>query len=324
VTIKNAARGFLPTGGRVLALREPAGPGVRVDSALRLGLEVGGAYDPMLAKFIAHGPDRQTALRRLDGALSETTLLGVPTNVAFLRALLRHPDVVAGTLDTGLVERALGELVEQAIPDPVYAVAALQRVLELEPAPPPSITDPWDIPGGWRLGEPAWSSWRFQLTGQEPVDVRVRGRAAAAQVSVAGGEPMACALRADGADLVLSWAGATQRYVATGTEGQRWLGRRGRAWALTETGPLAAARSDTSGAAGGPLRSPMPGTVLSVSVAEGDEVVAGQALLVIEAMKMEHTITAECDGVVADLAVREGNQVAVDAPLVTVQPEERE
>ncbi|HEY4005777.1 MAG TPA: acetyl/propionyl/methylcrotonyl-CoA carboxylase subunit alpha [Pseudonocardia sp.] len=324
VYAEDPARGFLPTGGRVLALREPAGPGVRVDSALCPGLEVGGAYDPMLAKVIAHGPDRQTALRRLDGALSETTLLGVPTNVAFLRALLRHPDVVAGALDTGLVERALGELVEQAIPDPVYAVAALQRVLELEPSGPGVITDPWDIPGGWRLGEPAWSSWRFQLAGQHPVDVRVRGRAAAAQVSIGGGEPMACALRADGADLVLRWAGATQRYAATGSDGQRWLGRRGRAWALTETGPLAASRADTGGAAGGPLRSPMPGTVLSVSVAEGDEVVAGQALLVIEAMKMEHTITAECDGVVTDLAVREGNQVAVDAPLVTVQLQEQE
>jgi acetyl-CoA/propionyl-CoA carboxylase biotin carboxyl carrier protein len=322
VYAEDPARGFLPTGGRVLRLREPTGPGIRVDSALRAGLEVGGAYDPMLAKVVAHGPDRATALRRLDGALVDTAVLGVPTNVAFLRALLRHPDVAAGKLDTGLVERALDQLVDDNIPDPVYAVAALQRVLEMEPAGP--VVDPWELPGGWRLGEPAWSTWRFALSGHEPVDVRVRGRAGAAEVSVNGGEPAACALRADGDDLELRYAGATQRYQAAGDDRQRWLGRRGRAWSLTETGPLAAARADVGGTAGGSVRSPMPGTVLHVSVADGDRVRAGQPLLVIEAMKMEHTISAPTDGRVAELAVRPGSQVAVDQPLATVVPEEGE
>ncbi|MBO0851766.1 MAG: ATP-grasp domain-containing protein, partial [Pseudonocardia sp.] len=203
VSIKDGARGFLPTGGKVLALHEPEGPGIRVDSSLRPGLQVGGAYDPMLAKVIAHGPDRQTALRRLDGALVDTVTLGVPTNVAFLRALLRRPEVVAGELDTGLVERALPELVDGRIPEPVYAVAALRRLLALEPTSG-RARDPWDIPGGWRLGEPAWSTWRFELAGHEPVDVRVRGRADAAEVAVGDGEPVACSLRADGEELVLS------------------------------------------------------------------------------------------------------------------------
>ena len=324
VYAEDPARGFLPTGGRVLHLREPSGPGIRVDSALRPELEVGGAYDPMLAKVIAHGPDRGTALRRLDGALVDTSVLGVSTNVAFLRALLRHPAVAAAELDTGLVERALDELVDDTIPEPVYAVAALQRVLGMEPTGP--TADPWDIPGGWRLGEPAWSTWRFELSGHEPVDVRVRGRASAAEVAVGGGEPVPCALRLDagpaGPELVLSYQGATQRYQTAGTDGQRWLGRRGRSWALAETGRLAAARSGGGGAVGGELRSPMPGAVLAVSVAEGDTVVAGQPLLVIEAMKMEHTIAAPTDGVVAELAVREGQQVAVDQPLVTVTPAE--
>ncbi|WP_028924566.1 acetyl/propionyl/methylcrotonyl-CoA carboxylase subunit alpha [Pseudonocardia acaciae] len=322
---EDPARGFLPTGGRVLTLHEPTGPGIRVDSALRPGLEIGGAYDPMLAKVIAHGPDRQTALRRLDGALVDTVTLGVPTNVAFLRALLRHPDVATGKLDTGLVERALPELVDGEIPEPVYAVAALRRLLALDPPGP--VTDPWDLPGGWRLGEPAWSTWRFELAGHEPVDVRVRGRADAAEVAVGDGEPVACSLRADGDTLVLSYAGATQRYTtafdARGSTGQRWLGRRGRSWALAETDRLAAAHSGLSGtgAGGGTVRSPMPGTVLSVSVAEGDTVTAGQPLLVIEAMKMEHTIAAPTDGVVTELPVRTGHQVAVEQPLATVAPE---
>ena len=338
---EDPARGFLPTGGRVLRLHEPTGPGLRVDSALRPGLEVGGAYDPMLAKVIAHGPDRETAIRRLDGALSETTLLGVSTNIAFLRALLRHPTVLAGELDTGLVERALDDLVapEQNVPDPVYAVAALQKVLELEPSDGDTADrDPWDLPGGWRLGEPAWSTWRFELSGHEPVDVRVRGRAGAAEVSVGGGEPVACGLRADPgpgagagtggsggvdeADLVLSYADATQRYTSAGTNGRRWLGRRGRTWALNETDRLSAARtSGAGGAAGGALRSPMPGTVLSVAVAEGDHVSAGQPLVVIEAMKMEHSVRAPFDGVVAAVVAKAGATVGVDEALVTVEAE---
>ena len=322
VYAEDPARGFLPTGGRVLALHEPSGPGVRVDSCLRPGLEIGGAYDPMLAKVIAHGPDRQTALRRLDGALVNTAVLGVSTNVAFLRALLRHPDVVAGRLDTGLVERALDELVDSDIPEPVYAVAALQRVLEMEPTG--AAAGPWDLPGGWRIGEQAWSTWRFELSGHDPVDVRVRGRVGAAEVSVGGGEPVRAALRrddgGDAAALVLSYAAATQRYITAATNGERWLGRRGRSWSLAETGRLAAARSSADGAASGTLRSPMPGTVLTVAVADGDQVTAGQSLLVVEAMKMEHTIAAPTDGVIADLMVKSGQQVAVDAPLVTVVP----
>jgi acetyl-CoA/propionyl-CoA carboxylase biotin carboxyl carrier protein len=262
----------------------------------------------------------------------------VSTNIAFLRALLRHPAVLAGELDTGLVERALEDLVtpEQAVPDPVYAVAALHRVLELEPPPGAGAersasgtsisADPWDHPGGWRLGEPAWSTWRFELSGHDPVDVRVRGRAGVAEVSVAGGEPVACALRADPApdgtdDLVLSYADATQRYTTATGNGRRWLGRRGRTWALGETDRLAAARtSGAAGAAGGTLRSPMPGTVLSVAVADGDQVSAGQPLVVIEAMKMEHSVRAPFDGVVASVVVKPGATVAVDESLVTVEP----
>ncbi|MGA9691528.1 MAG: biotin carboxylase N-terminal domain-containing protein, partial [Pseudonocardiaceae bacterium] len=102
---EDPALGFLPTGGQVLQLREPAGPGVRVDSGLALGDAVGSDYDPLLAKVIAHGPDRDTALRRLDAALAQTSILGLGTNVAFLRALLADADVQAGKLDTGLVAR---------------------------------------------------------------------------------------------------------------------------------------------------------------------------------------------------------------------------
>src|SRR3712207_1326879 len=123
---EDPARGFLPQTGTVLGLREPAGPGVRLDSSLAVGSVVGTDYDPMLAKVVAWGPDRDTARARLAGALGHTAVLGVPTNTAFLRALLTDPDVVAGRLDTGLIERR-GEALTAAEPVPpaVYAAAAL-------------------------------------------------------------------------------------------------------------------------------------------------------------------------------------------------------
>ena len=118
VYAEDPARGFLPTGGTVLALRTPSGTGVRVDSALAEGLTVTSDYDPMLGKVIAWGPDRATALRRLDRALADTVVLGVTTNTGFLRALLADPDVRAGRLDTGLVERIVARprLAVSAVP----------------------------------------------------------------------------------------------------------------------------------------------------------------------------------------------------------------
>ena len=133
VYAEDPSRGFLPTGGTVLALREPDGPHVRTDSGLAPGARVTSSYDPMLAKVIAWAPDRGAALRRLDAALAGTTVLGVTTNIAFLRALLAQPDVAAGRLDTGLAERHLGDPAAGGVPDAVLAAAALARLLAGEP-----------------------------------------------------------------------------------------------------------------------------------------------------------------------------------------------
>lgn len=135
VCAEDPSRGFLPSGGTVLALREPQGGGVRTDSGLSEGVPVGSLYDPMLSKVIAYGPDRATALRKLRAALADTVILGVPTNAGFLRRLLAHPDVVAGRLDTGLVEREAEGLVPDGVPDEVYAAAAAVRREALEPRP---------------------------------------------------------------------------------------------------------------------------------------------------------------------------------------------
>ncbi|WP_434438968.1 acetyl/propionyl/methylcrotonyl-CoA carboxylase subunit alpha [Lentzea sp. E54] len=296
VYAEDPSRGFLPTGGRVLALSEPTD--VRVDSGLYEGLVVGSDYDPMLAKVIAHGRTREEALRRLDHALGRMVLLGVTTNIPFLRALLRDEDVRSGALDTGLVERKLDSLTTAEIPDDVYVAAGLERSLE------PRGDDPWDQLSGWRVGEHAWTTWRIN-----DVDVRVRGD----EVVVGAGEPVRAKARREGADLLVG----SRRYAMARDGDVLWLGHDGASWALTEAEFLVGAAGGAA-ASGGPVKSPMPGTVLVVRAQQGEEVTAGQALFVVEAMKMEHTVTAPVDGVLAEVNVQAGQQVALDQVLALV------
>ncbi len=314
---EDPARGFLPTGGTVLALREPELPHVRVDSGLSAGTTVGSDYDPMLAKVIAWAPDRDSALGRLDAALAETVVLGVGTNIAFLRALCSDPDVVAGRLDTGLVARRVDSLTADDVPDDVLAAAALERLEDLEPPGP--VVDAFDLPGGWRVGTPSWASWLMQVGGHEAVEVRVRGRAAAAEVAVGTDDPAPASVERAGATLRTSYAGRTHRYAYAEDGDVVWLGRDGRTWAVRERERLAAARHDTA-ATTGPLTAPMPGTVTVVSVAVGETVAAGQPLVVVEAMKMEHSVVAPTDGTVTELFVHSGQQVAMNAALAVIAP----
>ncbi|HXT42994.1 MAG TPA: biotin carboxylase N-terminal domain-containing protein [Pseudonocardiaceae bacterium] len=319
VYAEDPAGDFLPTGGRILLLREPdAGPGLRVDSGLLVGEHVGSHYDPLLAKIIAHGPDRGTALRRLDAALAATSILGVGTNVSFLRALLADPDVQAGRLDTGLVERCSAARTVGP-PDDVLAAAALRALLALEPNGP--VVDPFALPGGWRLGEPAWTRWQVQAGGHEPVEVRTRGRAAGADVVVggAGGIAQRASARWDGGDLAVTVDGITRRYTCVAESAVVWLGRDGHSWELSEQPTVDAARP-TEASLDGIVRAPMPGTVTVVDVVEGQQVSAGTRLLVLEAMKMEHALTAPIEGVIRALAARPGGTVERDAVVAVVEP----
>ena len=313
---EDPAAGFLPTGGRIVALREPVG--VRVDSGIVEGSSVGSDYDPMLAKIIAHGADRAEALRRLDAALGDTVLLGLGTNIGFLRALLTDPDVVAGDLDTGLVGRKLDGLTHEALPADVIGVAVGKTLLDLEPpGRPGSIIDPFDIPGGWRLGEPAWTARRLAVAGHDPVEVRFRGRAAAAELEIDGADAVRISTTADHRH---TQAGIARDYeVVRAADGVLWIGIDGRSWAAREQDALEAAAVTDTMAVGGPVVSPMPGTVTVVEVVEGQHVVAGQRLVVVEAMKMEHALTAPAEGTVHGLCIRAGSIVAKDAVLLMVE-----
>ncbi|MEV4145196.1 acetyl-CoA carboxylase biotin carboxylase subunit [Amycolatopsis sp. NPDC049691] len=320
VYAEDPARGFIPTGGTVLAVHEPSGDGVRVDSWMTRGAVIGSNYDPMLAKVIAWGPDRAAALHRLDRALADTALLGVGTNTAFLRGLLADDDVRAGRLDTELVDRRLADLVSSDVPAEFFVAAALDRFLELQPSG--SIVDPWDVPDGWRMGGSGGVVFRLK-SGAARAVVRVQGTPSAATVFVDDAAPVEVSARRDGDVLEIRHAGGFHRYrQACGPDRTVWLARDGLSFPFGEQEFVLSSRGEAAGA--GPVTSPMPGTVLVVKVAAGDVVKAGTPLLVVEAMKMEHTVTAPIDGVVSELPVRAGQQVALDETLAVVTPQEEQ
>jgi acetyl-CoA/propionyl-CoA carboxylase biotin carboxyl carrier protein len=290
---------------------------VRVDSSLAVGTVVGTDYDPMLGKVIATGPDRETARARLVAALAGTAVLGVATNTGFLQALLSDPDVVAGRLDTGLIERR-GEALTAVgpVPSAVYAAAALALVVEAEPTG--ARVDRWDVPDGWRLGEPAWTVRRLTAAGGEPVTVRVRGRAADAVVCVGDADPQPARAERDGDALAVTVDGLRTRYAVVHSAGTVWLAADGRVTSFREQERLAGAGGAV--ASDGAVTAPMPGTVTVVKVSVGDQVEAGDPLLVVEAMKMEHVLTAPLAGTVTELGVTAGRPVRLDERVAVVTP----
>lgn len=321
---EDPARGFLPSGGTVLRLREPQGDGVRTDSGLTEGTEVGSLYDPMLSKVIAYGPDRATALRKLRAALAGTVTLGVQTNAGFLRRLLAHPAVVSGDLDTGLVEREADSLVGGEVPAEVYAAAALLRQAALEPATASGWRDPFDAADGWRMGGGrAWTAHPLRVAGHDPVTVRVRATAdGGTELLLPGADtPLrASAGPLEGHRFTCALDGVAHTFAAL-PDGS-WLGRDGDAWQVRDHDPVAASLTRAGQAGADSLTAPMPGTVTVVKVAVGDEVDAGQSLLVVEAMKMEHVISAPHAGTVTELDVSPGTTVAMDQVLAVIAPVE--
>jgi len=333
---EDPAGGFLPTGGTVLAMREPTGEHVRVDSGIGVGTEVGSWYDPMLAKVIAWGPDRPAALARLQHALAGTALLGIKTNLEFLAQLLADPDVAAGRLDTELVDRELPRLLSgraaylgrDGLGERVLAVHGLAQLLALQPDEwlgAARVRDPWQIPSGWRMGE--HRPLLLRVDQGDVVEVRVWGTPAAAHVQVGTGPVWPASVRPAGspvagsnAELLVTLDGVTERWLSAVQEGQTWLNHEGRTWVVEEAPIRLRERAAFAGTA--EVRSPMPGVVLAVQVAEGDEVLAGQPLVVVEAMKMEHAVTAARAGQVRELLVRVGDQVRLDQPLAFIHSAE--
>jgi len=280
VYAEDAEDGFLPSTGRVERLRWPAGEGIRVDAGIDEGDEIGGQFDPMLAKVIAHGTDRGEALDRLSAALDETVLLGVTTNLRFLRWLIREPAVRDGQARIDTLERIWPPDDWQArtsIPASAWTAAA-------------SALDA----GGWRLNGPARARLLADDGTERVVELGARGEADdTIEVAVAG----------------------HAAHVDNG----------GRSVAFRVAPPPdvdRAARAAVSHHAGGPAEvdAPMPGSVLAVHVAAGAAVEAGDPIVTLEAMKMEHVVVAPIAGTVAELRVRRADQVARGEILAILEP----
>ncbi len=297
VYAESPERGFLPSVGRILVFR--AAVDVRTDAAVETGSEVSASYDPMIAKVIAHAPTRAEALSTLDAALAETVVLGVETNIAFLRALCADPRVQAGDMDTGLIETLLpfeaGEVPEEALGAAARVLAGMDAA---------SGDSPWARLHGWRLTGTA--------------DPR-------AQAFLTYGEELVTALPGDDGNIPAAVAG----------DGAVWVsddGRSVRLRPLTRAQALArrlAALDPAPSASDPDCRTPMPGVVVAVHVQDGAAVRKGELLVSIEAMKMEHPVLAPHDGVVRLLVavgeqVRQGQTVARVplAPTGAENPEE--
>jgi acetyl-CoA/propionyl-CoA carboxylase biotin carboxyl carrier protein len=310
VYAEDPAGGFLPSTGRVIAYREPpADGGVRVDSGIDVGSEVTAHYDPMLAKVIASGADRATALRRLDRALARTLVVGPTTNIAYVRALIARPEVRDGALDTALIER-LGDAI--APPPPAQDLAGL-AVAALAGEPPSD--DPWDARDGWRVGGPAAAS---------PPRMRLRAPDGTLVEATAPPDPtpppgrVAISTRLPRSDRQTPRGGGSGREVEVVRDGDAvWLVDDG---VPTRWEPAAEVAAEHAGS--GSLEAPMPGVVLDVRAQPGDAVEAGDVLVVLESMKMELTVVAPAAGVVGAVHVSAGEHVARGQALVEVQPGE--
>jgi acetyl-CoA/propionyl-CoA carboxylase, biotin carboxylase, biotin carboxyl carrier protein len=290
---EDPAAGFLPAVGTVRELEPPSGPGIRVDLGIARGAEIGTDYDPMLAKLIAHGPDRAIAIARLDRALADLELLGVAHNAAFSRELLARPDVLEGSLDTGLLERALEEEALDLEPSGDLTAAAAFAIWLDDTAGETLAPGPWrrhfEDAGELRIG-PGW----IEIDGE-------RHQARARR-------------RADGR-IAVELDGIERSYATARDSEGVWVGREGRVLHMVPRRDLIAEHIQE-----GSLEAPMPGKVLSVEVANGDLVEAGDVLMILESMKMELQITAPEAGVVEGLELGAGDQVGPGQILVAVLP----
>lgn len=312
VYAEDPARGFLPTGGTVLGLAEPGGSGVRVDSGLADGTVIGSDYDPMLSKVIAHADDRAAAIRALDTALARTAVLGVTTNIEFLRFLLADPDVLAGDLDTGLLDRRMPAFQPAEPGDRELIAAAAYKWLRSWPDP---VTDLWAVPTGWRIGITAPTTLRLH-SGDRTDHVHLTGTPAAATAAVEDGESRSLSTSLDGDRLSLTLDGLRTEYIVAYVDGQVWLSGAGFTGVVEELRE-APVRPDDDLSGDAELNSPMPGSVVAVGVTDGQRIEAGTVVVTVEAMKMEHALTAPVEGVV-ELLVAVGDQVKVGQTLARV------
>jgi 3-methylcrotonyl-CoA carboxylase alpha subunit len=310
---EDAEKDFMPSSGRLTHLRFPeAGPHVRVDTGVREGSKISVHYDPMIAKLIVWDEDRAGAVRRLRGALAETEIAGLANNVDFLSAIAALPAFAAAELDTGFLPRHHATLhAAQRMSDEVLALAALGVLLERRAG----VTDvsPWADMRGWRLNEAAEETLHF-CSAESDVFVPIIYRGEGFEFSLPGGAVAATGALNDGRlSALVGSVRLKAGYARTEQKISVFTGGRALRLVLVEALPV----DDGEEMAGG-VTAPMPGTVTAVLVAEGP-VKKGQALVVMEAMKMEFTLSAPSDGVVTAVNFAVGALVDEGAALVAFE-----
>lgn len=300
---EDAGRGFLPQTGTVLRWDPELLPGVRIDHGLVEGQAVTPFYDPMLAKLIAWGETREEARQRLLAMLAETSVGGLRTNLAFLRRILGHPAFAAAELDTGFIARHQDDLLPapQALPEHFWQAAA----------------DAWlQSEAGYRRDDDPYSpwsrndGWRSALARESDLMLRCRDERRCVRLRHASPSQY----RLDGDDLVSRVDGVTRRSAALRRGRQLFLEWEGELLAIEAVDPIAEA--EAAHAHQGGLSAPMNGSIVRVLVEPGQTVEAGATLVVLEAMKMEHSIRAPHAGVVKALYCSEGELVEEGTPLV--------
>jgi 3-methylcrotonyl-CoA carboxylase alpha subunit len=309
--------GFLPACGTLVRFQPPVSDGIRVDSGFRQGDTASPHFDPMLAKLIAHGSTREEALARLARALADFRLAGVANNLAFLRRLVTHPAFVAGMVDTGFIPRHQAML----LPPPAAPLAEWLALLLLDEAlPKGEDTRPWTRLSGWRAGpmtsrlsrrwRAADGDWHEAVLESDRSGFRVIAGARRLVIEEA---------RRNGETLHVRLDGKALRATVARHGAERMLFLTGGSQRFEAEDPLACGQDGA--ALGGHLRAPMPGRIVSLCVSPGARVGKGTALLIMEAMKMEHTLHAPSDGHVGAYHFQAGDQVEEGADLLDFEPE---
>jgi 3-methylcrotonyl-CoA carboxylase alpha subunit len=288
-------KGFLPSIGRLERLHLP--DDVRVDSGVREGDEVTPHYDPMIAKMIAWDETREGAAAKLAQALAHSEIAGVRTNAAFLVRCLRHPDFLAGEIDTGFIERHRAALIpEPTAPEPRILARAAQFLIEDRARA--ASRDPWNAQDGFRLSGEAKETIEF-LIGDKRVIVEIVHHRGGTVSMFAGGKKIAADIHAHAMRML---------------SGEIAVMEGGETWQLSLYDPFAAA--EAAGAATDRIKSPMSGKIAQLFVHAGETVKRGQPLAILEAMKMEHTLSAPADALIAAVEVAQGDQVSEGAIIV--------
>ena len=317
--------GFLPGSGRLERLALPeASPGVRIDAGVVEGDTVTIFYDPMIAKLIVHGADRMEALARLRDALARCDIAGPKSNIAFLERLVRHPAVTGGWIDTGYLDRHLDEFMPAPSLASTQQVALVAAELLWQEARARDAArggdepdSPWAIADGWRLGHAGARPLAFAHLGQTWTAL-AHGHGGRYRIELADEVHEVEDARLTGDLLGLRIHGQARRFRIL-RHGTRLTLHDGEQRTAVETVP-AYRRTDMAEASGsGKIVAPMPGCVVLVKARPGDEVVAGQELLVMEAMKMELAVKASRDGVVVDVRAAAGDFVEADTVLVALE-----